>query len=214
MSKTRRNNQDYDREVELTKLLNDVLKQITGHQHDFQFANDHLIQLKRVLSGVNGLLTFRTTVLALEWLKLHFSIAEEDFIDILASIRSTSAYANGFDIYIPDYKLVAEVKCYLPINDGEFFGAAQANGILNDAIKLKNSKTGLPSSEEFYKFIFLWEVPTKTEKAIRTMLGKAKMTSTNDARVQRNDIKDFLEYLTTGSTADELSTEKIYLIEV
>ncbi len=204
----------YDRGATLTAELNDVLKRISGHKKDFKFTTDHLMQLKRVVAATNGLLTYRTTVLAMKWLRKHFSLTPSEYLEIMTKIKKTTPYTNGFDILIPKHKIVAEVKCYLPINDGEVFGAAQVNGILDDAIKLQEGKKALADTREFHKFIFISKVPRKTENAINLMLKDWNMTSKTPVRVSRHKIKNKLVFLKSSLNTKGLSKANIYIVEV
>ncbi len=48
---------------------------------------------------------------------------------------------NGYDIELVDrLKIVSEIRCIIPINNGSYYGAAQRNSILDDALKLMKGK--------------------------------------------------------------------------
>jgi hypothetical protein len=55
-------------------------------------------------------------------------------LNIIEKVNSQNSNANGFDIYYPseEIKIIAEIKCNIPINKKSSFGAAQRNGILKD----------------------------------------------------------------------------------
>jgi hypothetical protein len=207
-------NKVYHRGDDLTAELNAVLKEIMGHEKDFEFSNDHLVQLKRVLSSIHALLTFRTTVLAMKWLRKHFSIPKSDFDTAMKNISSTSPYTFGFDILLDSPKIVAEVKCYIPINNGKLFGTAQVNGILGDAIKLDSGKKPLLETKEYFKFIFVSKVRGKTNNAITEMLKEWKMTSSDAYRKKMNEIKKRLVFENPVPNKESLTKGKIYIVEV
>lgn len=54
----------------------------------------------------------------LKWLKAKFDIDNETYLTIKQHIACAKPNSNGYDIRIDDYKILSEVKCNIPINDG------------------------------------------------------------------------------------------------
>lgn len=204
----------YDRGDALTHDLNLFLKQVTGSKKDFHFNKHNLVQLKRILSATNNLLTLATTLSAMKWLRKHFRISEIDNREEVATIKATKPNTNGFDIVLRKHKIIAEVKSMLPLHDGYEYGAGQVNGILDDAIKLQTGKKGIRNTKDYYKFIFLAKVPKKTEQAIEKLLEPWEMKSRAEVRVRRHKIKNKLKFLKKLGSIKTLDKDTIYIVEV
>jgi len=127
----------------LKERLNKHLNILTGQEKDFFtiLKQKELIELKTALSDINNILTFKATISAAKWIFNFFSINNTYKKDILKEIDKIKPNSNGYNIYISNpQKIIAEVKCIVPINGGDKYGAAQWNSILDDAIKLKKGK--------------------------------------------------------------------------
>ena len=127
----------------------------------------------------------------------------------------TKPNSNGFDIQLDDEKkIIAEVKCIVPINNGEKYGAAQWNSILDDAIKLQNGKRSLPDTSQYIKFLFLVDLGLRTDKAIAQLMKESKGTSEIKLRADRHKIKNKILLLNPKDNMNNLTTEKIYLTTI
>lgn len=179
------------RNSDLKKRVNNHLKKLTGKDIDFysRMNQSDLIELKTVLADINNVLTFRTTIAATNWLCDFFRIDMVSQSAILQVIDETKPNTKGFDIFIKKpHKIIAEVKCISPVNNGEKFGAAQWNAILDDCCKLKNGKGNLNDTSKYYKFIFLLDLGTRTDEAIKKLLKSSKGTSDKPLRANRHGI--------------------------
>ena len=83
---------------------------------------------------------------------------------------------NGYDIEITNpNKIIAEIKCNVPINNGSAYGSAQKNGTakdINSLLKGKSKSKVDPS--EFLKFmVFLdrGEIRNATKHLVKNMGG-------------------------------------------
>lgn len=97
-------------------------------------------------------------------------------------------------------KVVAEVKCNIPINIGDVYGSAQRDGIAKDIDSLVNGKSKSPiNSEDCFKFIVFLDRPgirRTTTHFIKNMKVHKELMSVIDE--------------TTG----QMSTDRIYVIFV
>ena len=135
------------RHKDLRNRLNNHLKKLTGLDKDFYetLSQDDLLELKSAVVDINNVLTLKMTDAATKWLCKFFHLNEISYKNLLVKVDVTKPNSNGFDIQLDDEKkIIAEVKCIVPINNGEKYGAAQWNSILDDAIKLQNGKRSLP----------------------------------------------------------------------
>jgi hypothetical protein len=202
------------RQQDLKTKLNRHLTKITGQEKDYYQALSQadLAELKNVLSDINNVFTLKLTLTATEWLCQNFSVASKLKKDILNRIDEIKPNTNGFDILInePNLKIVAEVKCVFPSNNGSKYFAAQRNSILDDAYKLVNGKKQLPDTNKYHKFLFIIYDGQRTDLALDTLLKPSKGTSDKEIRKNRHEIKVKIELL-KDKTISELSTEKVYL---
>ena len=202
------------RENDLKNRLNTHLQKLTGNKQDFysNLSQSDLIELKTVLADINNVLTLKTTIHATYWLCKYFHLTDECKKGILSNIDSNKPNANGFDIHIQcPKKIIAEVKCIVPINNGDIFGAAQRDAILDDAIKLKNGKGKLSDTSDYFKFLFLIDLDSNTDRAISKLLQKSKGTSNLSSRANRHKIKEHIELLDDSIAYNALTIDKIYI---
>ena len=112
---------------------------------------EDLLGLKSVLSNVNNMLTYKTTLSFVNWLsqKRNFTTVQKD--SIIQQIDSISPNANGYDVDISEpERIFAEVKTTIPINNSKGFGSAQRKSIIKDLKKLSR-----PENSSALKFMVL-----------------------------------------------------------
>ena len=208
---------NYDgRKADLKNRINSHLKKLSRQDSDFDFysmmTQSDLIELKTVLADVNNVLTFKLTLTSAIWLCDFFDIDEYTKKNILETIDQIKPNTKGFDIHFPEpYKVLAEVKCISPVNNGGKFGAAQWNSILDDFHKLKNGKGNLLDTSEYYKFVFLIDLGDRTDQAITQLLKTSKGTSDKPIRANRHEVKGHILLLTDLEKSADLSFDKVYL---
>jgi len=200
------------RQEDLKIRLNKYLSKITGQKKDYyqDLAPADLAELKMVLSEVNNIFTLKLTLTATEWICKNFGLSQKVKTEILKKIDSVKPNTNGYDIIIDEPKIVAEVKCVFPSNNGDKYLAAQRNGILDDAIKLINGKRPLSSTSDYFKFLFIIDVGERTDLAIDRLLKPSKGRSDKDFRKNRHKIKAQIALLNSNDFS-ELSTNKVYI---
>jgi hypothetical protein len=163
----------YNRTESLRRRINQFLHQLTGNKTSRYdtLTQEELINIKMALSDVNNALTLRTTLSFASWLCNFFNLTADEELTIHNNINETKPNTNGYDIEINSrLKIVAEIKCIVPINEGNYYGAAQRNAILDDAIKLKAGKRVIKNTSDFIKIIGLIDLGKKTDEAIEKLL--------------------------------------------
>jgi hypothetical protein len=208
----------YDgRNTDLKNRINKHLKKLTGQDIDFYsgMTQIDLIELKTVLADINNVLTFKTTISAANWLCNFFGLDTDTQKNILETVDKTKPNTKGFDIHVLEpYKVIAEVKCISPVNNGGKFGAAQWNSILDDFHKLKNGKGVLLDTSKYYKFLFLLDLGDRTDQAITQLLRISKGTSDKPLRANRHQIKEHISLLGDTEKLENLSFDKVYLKKI
>jgi HPt (histidine-containing phosphotransfer) domain-containing protein len=211
-------NSIYNRTNELKDKLNKLIQNFTSSDIDYfeELTQAELIDLKLALSDVNNVLTLKTTLACSEWLSSFFDLEQSEKDEIDRQVNSVKPNTNGYDIEVNGkHKIVVEIKCIVPINNGNYYGAAQRNSILDDAIKLKSGKKVISDTSEFYKIIGLIDLGEKTDRAIEKLMTPAKKIRTSSAiRLKRHDVVSSLKVIDDSMCLDDLNVENIYIKKI
>ena len=152
----------YHREEELKNRLNNFfITKFSLPEDDYysRLDSEKIISLKIALSDINNLLTMKITISFVNWITKKFNLSQESEEKIMNEILSTKPSTNGYDIVSDEIvKLIAEVKCNIPINSGKKYGSAQRNGITKDLNNLLYGKTKSKfDTNEYLKFMVFLE---------------------------------------------------------
>jgi hypothetical protein len=205
----------YNRTLALKRKLNTLLREWTEIERDY-FGNlsiNDLLKLKSALSDVNNILTLKATVVFVNWLTNFLKLSEFQKNMLIEGMNKIGPNSNGYDVKTD--KVVAEVKCIIPINNGDYFGAAQRNSILDDALKLLNGKKELWDTSAYIKIIGLLDIGQKTDAAIRKLITEAKNIRTKaKLRLDRHDVVKKLRVLQEDFTPADLNHDCIYIKKI
>lgn len=131
----------FDREhylqTELDKFLIEELGCPPG-EYASRMDLDALMKLKRVVAGVNNLLTMKLTMRLIDWLEENGVLSNSNAELERKFQRANKPNTNGFDLECG--KVIAEVKCNVPVA-GNRYGAAQRNSIIKDIQALTQGKS-------------------------------------------------------------------------
>lgn len=155
---------DYNRDEALKKQFNSFFEKLDIEDLYSKLSNEQLINLKKLLSCINNIITLRTTDAFVEKLFEDKFVSLKEKEEILKKVRAQHANTNGYDVrYDGEYgdkKIIAEVKCNIPVNKTSF-GAAQEEGILDDIHHLLTGKKkeNINDIASYYKFMVImsWE---------------------------------------------------------
>lgn len=208
----------YNRLKSLKDKLNSFMsKWIKGNVDYFDnLTQEELLELKTALSDINNILTLKTTLAFSDWLTNFFDLTKDEHHKLINSINNVKPNTNGYDIELNgDRKILTEIKCIVPVNNGSYYGAAQRNSILDDAIKLLNGKQTLSKTEHYFKFIGLIDLGEKTDDAIRKLTAPAvNIRTTNQIRLNRHEVINKLKIFDDNIKLSDLSTEYVYLKKI
>ena len=147
----------YDRGIALKDQFNQFFEQLGIIDLYSKLSNDQLINLKKLLSCINNMITLRATDSFVLKIYQDGLITSKEKDAIWEDVHAQHANTNGFDVqYDGSKKIVAEVKCNIPVN-GTSFGAAQEEGILEDIEHLLHgkAKANIKNISEYYKFMVI-----------------------------------------------------------
>jgi len=187
----------FDREYHLKDQLNKFFEKRFGLPEEDYYSNlklDGFLQLKSILSGINNIFTLKVSLAFAHWISKILKFDQETKNRIISEITTTKPNANGYDIEISaPVKLIAEVKCNVPINGGVVYGSAQKNGISKDIQALINGKSKSSIRPDgYYKFMVLLDKPeikNATEHFVKNMKSeKERMIFVNkNMRIESTD---------------------------
>ena len=171
----------YNRKDDLSKAFNDFWRKALNSKEDFysKLALKEFVMLKKAITNINNIVTMLATEGFIHTLRNDGVISSQQDAEMLQQLLATYANTNGFDVeYNKEVKIVAEVKCNIPVNETSF-GAAQENSIMEDVDHLFHSKkkSDLTSEDiqDYYKFMVFLDVENvrvSTQKLIRKQTKK------------------------------------------
>ena len=161
---------------------------------------DDLIRLKKAISCINNIITLRTTLSFVDYLETRDIIPSNIAEEIKNDVQSISVNTNGYDVEYSKngFKLIAEVKCNIPVGEN-CFGVAQINSILNDLDGLirGKKKSKISDTGSYFKFMVLLDT-NGVKKAMEKIMNKSTLP---------------LEVL-QDTTLGKMKTDRIYVIYI
>lgn len=159
-----------------------------------------LIDFKQILSGINNIITLKTTQLFVKELLKNHIISFKQYETIIYKTNNNSANANGYDVEFCGNicknvnGIVAEIKCNIPVK-GNVFGATQIQGIRNDIHNLiyGKHKSKIKDTANYYKFMGILNV-AGAESAMSKIIDSysngevVKFEKTNSNRLSVNNV--------------------------
>ena len=103
----------YSRDNDLKQNFNNFFDKFGVKDLYSKLSGRDLIELKKLLSCINNIITLRTTRDFVEKLYADGFLTAKEREQILKDVDSQHANANGFDVQYDgkDKKIIAEVKC-------------------------------------------------------------------------------------------------------
>ena len=172
----------YNRKDDLSKAFNDFWQKALNSKEDYysKLTLKEFVHLKKAITNINNIITMLVTESFVKTLHKDGVISTPQQSEMLEQLFETHANTNGFDVEYSagQMKIVAEVKCNIPVNETSF-GAAQENSIMEDVDHLFHSKkkSDLTSEDiqDYYKFMVFLDVENvrvSTQKLIRKLTKK------------------------------------------
>ena len=172
---------EYSREKALQARINEILtEQFDLPAIDYYSKLDitGFLKFKLALSDINNILTLKLTSVFAEMLGAALHFDAKQMSAIRSQIDLTKPNANGFDIELSSpFSVVVEVKCVIPINQGEVYGSAQRKGIEKDLDALSKGKSKSPIDvTKALRFMVFLDIP-KVRAATRHFLASSVVDS-------------------------------------
>lgn len=172
----------YNRKDDLSSAFNSFWQEALNSKEDYysKLTLKEFVNLKKAITNINNIITMLVTESFVKTLHKDGVISTPQQSEMLEQLFETHANTNGFDVEYSagQMKIVAEVKCNIPVNENSF-GAAQENSIMEDVDHLFHSKkkSNLTSEDiqDYYKFMVFLDVENvrvSTQKLIRKLTKK------------------------------------------
>ena len=172
----------YNRKDDLSSAFNSFWQEALNSKEDYysKLTLKEFVNLKKAITNINNIITMLVTESFVKTLHKDGVISTPQQSEMLEQLFQTHANTNGFDVEhsAGQMKIVAEVKCNIPVNETSF-GAAQENSIMEDVDHLFHSKkkSDLTSEDiqDYYKFMVFLDVENvrvSTQKLIRKLTKK------------------------------------------
>lgn len=133
---------NYRKDEKLKQRLNAFLIEtfeLPNADYYGKMEQKHFLGLKSVLSDINNALTMRLALGFIDWVRENLPLDEIECNQVRKKVLSTKPSANGYDV--ASLSFIAEVKCNVPVNGAERYGAAQKDGIIRDIESLLKGKS-------------------------------------------------------------------------
>lgn len=188
----------------LKNAYNEFWRKVLNSDEDFysKMSLGDFVELKKAISNINNIITLQVTNNFVDFLKEKGLVSKNQAGKIKRIVESTNANTNGFDIEYPsqsskddaivyaegEQKIIAEVKCCIPVNKNSY-GGAQEESIIDDIDGLLNGKSKSNINQEelknnYLKFLVLLgghneDEREKVKTSAEKLITKAKQQGWN-----------------------------------
>ncbi len=140
----------------------DYLKRLT--------IND-LVEMKKAISNINNLITLKITIGFIDEICRLGIVNNEQAERMRKEVDEQHPNTNGFDVQDKECRIIAEIKCNIPVGE-KSFGAAQKNALKKDLQGLRNGKTkgDIDNVGNYYKFMVIQDV-SNARLAMKELYG-------------------------------------------
>ncbi|MDQ1835499.1 MULTISPECIES: hypothetical protein [Massilia] len=159
---------EFQRDEEISRRINEFFARAFRMPPDDYYSRltlTDILSLKSALSDINNAITMQLTLHFVEWVGCVLSMDLVTRRNLRAAVLASKPSSNGYDVWCEKQpRFIAEVKCNIPINGGNKYGADQRTGIFKDIDALLSGKTkGMPITEPTLKFMVFLDIPAVRE---------------------------------------------------
>lgn len=180
----------YSRQIDLEEKFNRYWNQALktkGENYLKRLTINDLVEMKKAISNINNLITIRVTFSFIDEICRLGIVNIEQAERMKKEVNEQHPNTNGFDVQNRECRIIAEIKCNIPVGE-KSFGAAQKNALKKDLQGLRNGKAkgGIDDVKNYYKFMVIQDVP-KARIAMRELYGSDCIELT-DKHIDTNHI--------------------------
>jgi len=164
----------YSRRLDLEKRFNRYWNQaLKTNDVDYlkRLTINDLVEMKKAISNINNLITLKITIGFIDEICRLGIVNNEQAERMRKEVDEQHPNTNGFDVQDKECRIIAEIKCNIPVGE-KSFGAAQKNALKKDLQGLRNGKTkgDIDNVGNYYKFMVIQDV-SNARLAMKELYG-------------------------------------------
>jgi len=164
----------YSRQLDLEEKFNRYWNQAlktNGEDYLKRLTINDLVEMKKAISNINNLITLKVTLGFIDEICRLCIINNEQEERMRKEVDEQHPNTNGFDVQDKECRIIAEIKCNIPVGE-KSFGAAQKNALKKDLQGLRNGKTkgDIDNVDNYYKFMVIQDV-SNARLAMKELYG-------------------------------------------
>lgn len=165
---------EYSRRLDLEEKFNSYWNKAlktNGEDYLKRLTTNDLVEMKKAISNINNLITLRVTLGFIDEICRMDIVNNEQAERMMKEVDEQHPNTNGFDVQDKECRIIAEIKCNIPVGE-KSFGAAQKNALKKDLQGLRNGKTkgDIDNVDNYYKFMVIQDV-SKARIAMKELYG-------------------------------------------
>lgn len=165
---------EYSRRLDLEEKFNSYWNKAlktNGEDYLKRLTTNDLVEMKKAISNINNLITLRVTLGFIDEICRMDIVNNEQAERMRKEVDEQHPNTNGFDVQDKKCRIIAEIKCNIPVGE-KSFGAAQKNALKKDLQGLRNGKTkgDIDNVDNYYKFMVIQDV-SKARIAMKELYG-------------------------------------------
>ena len=159
-----------DPEEKFNRYWNQALK-TNGEDYLKRLTINDLVEMKKAISNINNLITLKVTLGFIDEICRLGIVNNEQAERMRKEVDEQHPNTNGFDVQDEECRIIAEIKCNIPVGE-KSFGAAQKNALKKDLQGLRNGKTkgDVDNVDSYYKFMVIQDV-SNARMAMKELYG-------------------------------------------
>ena len=164
----------YSRQLDLEEKFNRYWNQaLKTNDVDYlkRLTINDLVEMKKAISNINNLITLKITLGFIDEICRLGIVNNEQAERMRKEVDEQHPNTNGFDVQDKECRIIAEIKCNIPVGE-KSFGAAQKNALKKDLQGLRNGKTkgDIDNVGNYYKFMVIQDV-SNARLAMKELYG-------------------------------------------
>ena len=168
------NNLGYSRQLDLEERFNlfwNKALKTNGEDYLKRLTTNDLVEMKKAISNINNLITLRVTLGFIDEICRLGIVNNERAERMRKEVDEQHPNTNGFDVQDKECRIIAEIKCNIPVGE-KSFGAAQKIALKKDLQGLRNGKAkgDIDNVDNYYKFMVIQDV-SKARIAMKELYG-------------------------------------------
>ena len=168
------NNLEYSRQLDLEEKFNSYWNKAlktNGEDYLKRLTTNDLVEMKKAISNINNLITLKVTLAFIDEIYRLGIVNNEQAGRMRKEVDEQHPNTNGFDVQDKECRIIAEIKCNIPVGE-KSFGAAQKIALKKDLQGLRNGKTkgDIDNVDNYYKFMVIQDV-SKARIAMKELYG-------------------------------------------